>query len=125
MNNPQRIDLSSQKSETEWQHITDNFFLKATPKIYEWLSWVITLAALTYVQHKTKSIYISTTLVITYVFTYFYYITYFYQFLFVGFTFIKKSKLALFVSLILSGLLGYATWFIAREAVNAIAMSQL
>ena len=125
MKNPNKIDFSVQKSEAEWQHVTDNFFLKATPKVYEWLGWVITLAALTYVQHKTNSTYISVIVVITYILTYFYYIAYFYQFLFIGLPFLKKSKLALFASYVFSSLLAVITWLIVREAVNAVTMSQL
>ena len=125
MNNPNEIDFSAKKSEAGWQHVTDNFYLKATPKVYEWLGWVITLAALTYVQHKVNSPYISAIITITYILTYFYYIAYFYQFLFIGLPFLKKSKFALFVSYVLSSILAVITWLIVREAVNAITMSQL
>ncbi len=125
MNTPNKIDFSVKKSEAEWRHVIDNFFLKATPKVYEWLSWVITLAALTYVQYKTNSTYISVVVVITYTLTYFYYIAHFYQFLFIGLPFFKKTRLALFVSYVLSSLLAVITWLVVRETVNAVTMSQL
>lgn len=117
------IDFSIKKTESEWLDSSDNFFIKATPKIFEWLSWVITLAALTFVQQKTKSTYVSVTLVVTYFFSISYFFAYFYQFRFKGFSLVKNKNLALLVSLSFSGLLGGLTWLLVREAVNAVVLS--
>lgn len=124
MSELKEIDFSTEKTEAGWQDTIDVFFLCATPKLYEWLRWVITLAALTYVQHKTNSTSLSIVLNITYAFTTFYFIPYFYQFRFKGISIIKNSKLALFVSLFFSGLLAYFTWYLVTEAINAVVLSQ-
>ena len=118
------IDFSVKKTEAGWQHIIDSFFLSATPKLYEWLRWVITLAAITYVQNKTNSAFISAVLQTTYLFTTFYFIANFYQFRFKGLPLIKNPKIALFASLLISGLLAYFTWYMVTEAVNAVVLSQ-
>ena len=123
MTEPKEIDFSVKKTESEWQDTHDNFFIKATPKIFEWLSWVITLAALTFVQHKTKSTYVSVVLGVTYFFSVAYFFAYFYQFRFKGFPLVKNQKLVLLISLFFSGLLGGLTWLLIREAVNAVVLS--
>jgi len=124
MIDPKEIDFAAKKDEAGWQGVIDNFFLSATPKLYEWLRWVITLAALTYVQHKTNSTSVLVILRVTYTFTFFYFIAYFFQFRFKGLPLLKNPKLALFSSLLISGLLAYFTWYIVTEAVNAVAQSQ-
>ncbi len=66
MPDPKKITLSAQKSEAKWQTTLDTFFLAATPKVYEWLRWVIILAALSYVQRKCNSTAITVLLGVTY-----------------------------------------------------------
>ena len=124
MTDPKEINFSAEKTEHEWQTTSDAFFLAATPKLYEWLRWVITLAAISYVQHKSHSTAISVLLGVTYALTFSYFMVFFYQFKFTGLPVLKTPRAARLVSIILSGLLGGATWYLVRESVNAIVSSQ-
>lgn len=124
MADPKEIDFSAKKTEAEWQEKLDTFFLAATPKLFEWLRWVITLSALTYVQHKTKFPAVSVLLGVTYFLTVSYFIAFFYQFRFRGFPLLKSPRVALFTSLLLSGLLGGVTFLLVNEAVSAFVSTQ-
>ncbi len=125
MKEPIEIDFSAEKTELEFQKLTDKFFLAAAPKIYEWFRWVITLAALSYVQKKTNSKVILDIIHITYTFTAFYFVSYFYQFRFVGFPILKNQKVVFFLSSILSGLLTYFTIYMVTEAVKIVSISKI
>ncbi len=124
MTDPVEVDLSGKKSESEWQDLLDAFVLEATPKIYEWLRWVLTLAALTYVQHKSKSTALSVLLAVTGSLTFLYFLSFFYQIRIKNIPFLKRSRVALFASLLVSGLLGGITWLLVNEAVRAVVSSQ-
>ena len=71
MTDRKKIDFSAKKNEAGWQDTIDTFLLGVTPKLYEWLRWVIRFAALTYVQHKTNSKSLSFVINTTYTFTIF------------------------------------------------------
>ena len=124
MTDPKEINFSAEKTEYEWQVTSDAFFLAATPKLYEWLRWVITLAAISFVQQKSHSTAISVLLGLTYGLTFSYFMAFFYQFKFTGIPVLKTPRTARLVSIILSGLLGIATWYLIRESVNVIVASQ-
>jgi len=49
------IKLSHQDTEAGWMRICDRFYLAATPKWFEWLSWVLVLAAFQYLSTTTGS----------------------------------------------------------------------
>ena len=118
------IDLSAQKDELGWQNTMDKFFLEATPKVFEWLRWAITLAALTYVQRISNSKEILSVLYLTYAFVGYYFLAYFSKFKFTGFPFFKNKTIILFISWFISGLLTYFTYSLVMDLVNAVALSQ-
>ncbi len=124
MSDRKEINFSAKKSEGEWRATADAFFLAATPKFYEWLRWVITLAAISYVQRKSHSTAITVLLGITYALSISYFMAFFYQFRFIGLPLLKNPRAARFASILLSGLLGGATWYLVRESVRAIVASQ-
>jgi hypothetical protein len=43
-----KIDFNTKKTEADWQRVFDDFCIKATPKWFEWLGWVLILGALTF-----------------------------------------------------------------------------
>ena len=124
MANPKEIDLSAKKTESQWQEEVDTFVLAAAPKLYEWLRWVITLAALTYVELKTKSAAVTVLLAVTSSLTFLYFLSFFYRFQIKGLPFLKNPRAARFASLLISGLLGGITWYLVNEAVRAVVSSQ-
>jgi len=48
MGDTMKIDLKTKKTEAGWQKAVDDFWLKATPKWFEWLSWVLILGVFTF-----------------------------------------------------------------------------
>jgi threonine/homoserine/homoserine lactone efflux protein len=121
MTDPKEIDLSQQKSEAQWQATLDAFFLAVTPKVFEWLRWVITLAVLSVVQRKSNSFALSVLLGITYVLSILYFNAFFFQFRFVGLPLLKDRRLlSRFVSIFLSALLGGLTWYLVTESVRIV-----
>lgn len=124
MSDPKEIRILPPMVEGEWQTKHDAFFLAATPKFYEWLSWVITLAAMSYVQHKSPSSPMYVLIGITYVLTFYYYIAFFRQFKFRGFPLLKSPRDVRLVSYILSFLLSATMWGLVNEAVRVIVATQ-
>jgi len=124
MSDRKEIDFSIEKNEYEWQTTFDSFFLAATPEFYEWLRWVITLAAVSYVQRKSHSMAITVLLGVAYALSFSYFMAFFHQFKFTGFPLLKNPRADRFVSILLSGLLGGATWYLVSESITAIVASQ-
>jgi len=123
MRDPKLIDLSKQQSEAEWQATLDSFFLAATPKVFEWMRWVIALAALGYVQRKTGSAGLAVLLVAGHALVLFYFNAYFMRFEFRGLS-VRRPRAARIASLSLSGLLGFLTYIVVRASVDAVLMAQ-
>ncbi len=49
------IDLRRRETEAGWQGVIDRFALSATPRWFEWLGWVLILAAFDFVAAKSGS----------------------------------------------------------------------
>lgn len=123
MKDPREIDLSARKTEAGWQETIDAFVLAATPKLFEWLGWVLTLGALRFVANKTQSIAVLVAPGITNGLLILYFYSYFYQFTFTHQA-LRNRRTAQAVSLALSGALGGFTWYFVTELVNAVVASQ-
>lgn len=123
MNDPRKIDFSAKKTEAEWQATLDAFVLAATPKLFEWLRWVLTLAVLRFVAQKTGSTALSVSLAITNGLLVLYFYSYFFQFSFTH-AGIRSVRVARVVSVALSGALGGITWYLVVEAVHAVVAAQ-
>jgi hypothetical protein len=115
MQNLKRVDLSSKKTEAEWQTAIDRFWLDTTPEIFKWLGWVAALAALKVIEQKSGSKIVSAMNGLCYVAMIFYFNAFFFQYEFINTPFVKNSKLRRFVSLVISGALaGLAGWLASK-----------
>jgi len=115
------IDFSAKKTEYEWGETRDKFFLEATPKIFEWMRWIIVLAVVSYIKEISDSTAIKILLWILYIFTYGYFYSYFYQFKFFGFPGLKTDRARFLGSLFFSFLLTLATILLVTESIRIIA----
>lgn len=102
----------------------DRFYLAVTPKLYEWLRWVLTLAALSYVQKKSDSFALRLLFGLTLGLTCAYLNSFFYQFRFTGIPYVKSPTVARSLSILLAGSLGFATWLMVTAAVEALVAAQ-
>lgn len=116
-----KIDFKSKKTEAEWQKALDDFWMKATPKWFEWLGWIIILGAFTFLNKTQENLIIKVITGISYIALFFYLQSFFFSFEFHGLPFVKSEKVRRIISLILSVLLSYGAWLFLREVVSQIS----
>ncbi|CAH2030629.1 protein of unknown function [Trichlorobacter ammonificans] len=119
-----KVDITAKKSEYEWICSWDTFWLNATPRIFDWLRWAITLAAIQFVATKTHSVVAYTLLAISFMAMFNYYIAFFWQIKFIGFSWPKTSNGQRILSGAISCVIGYATYSIIKLMVSAVVSSQ-
>ena len=115
-----KIDFKTEKSEAEWQQAVDRFWLAVAPKWFGWLGWVLILAAITFAAEKTDNLAIRVIKGFSYVSFFMYFQSLFYQFEFENLPRIRNPKLARFISLAVSALLGYGVWLMLHSAVEKL-----
>ena len=113
-----KIDLTVEKTESQWQDALDNFWLSATPRLFEWLRWLVILAATTYLAQRSNSIALKTLVGVCYLSLYMYYQAFFYQFEISGLP-LFKVRIHRAISLGISALLGIGTFFLIKAAIDA------
>lgn len=118
------IDLTAKRTEHDWAAIFDRFWLTATPKLFEWFGWVLTLGAVLWVAKKTHSDVLQTVVYVMYVAVLFYYAAFFTRFEIRGLPLVKGRKAEFTVSLILSGAIAYLTVLLVTHGVDALVLAQ-
>jgi len=116
-----KIDLQNKKSEYGWQMAMDNFFLKATPKIFEWIGWVIVLGGLYYVANLTSSDVVNTAYFILLFFTFYYFQGFFYSFEFHRLPFISSEKWRRTFSLLISGTMTFLIMVFIQKLIIQVS----
>jgi hypothetical protein len=115
------IDFSRQETEAGWQAVVDNFWLNATPVWFDWLKWIMMLAALLVVAGKSGSYVIQGLTAFSFVAMYFYFTAFFFRIKLKGLPFKRLEKNAFAVSLLLSGLLTAGAAWCAIYLARAVA----
>jgi hypothetical protein len=121
---PLKVDLSAKKTEPEWLRAWDDFWLATTPKVFEWLRWAITLAAVQYIAKKTHSTAAYVVLMVGFIAMLNFYFAYFGRIRFVGFSWPASETGRRLVSTMASVLLGCGTYWLIRLIVDAIVSAQ-
>jgi hypothetical protein len=116
-----KIDFKTKKTEAEWQKTLDDFWMKATPKWFEWSGWIIILGAFTFLSKTQENMIIKVITGISYIALFFYFQSFFFSFEFHGIPFVKFEKVRRIISLTLSALLSYGTWLFLCEVVSQIS----
>jgi hypothetical protein len=115
-----KIDLKAKKTEAGWQKAVDDFWLKAAPKWFEWLSWVLILGVFTFLDKNYKIPIVSAVTIISYLSLLFYLQSFFFSIEFHGVPFVKSDRIRRLISLLLSGILSYSVWLFLYRIVSAI-----
>lgn len=121
MGNTMKIDLKVKKTEAGWQKAVDDFWLKATPKLFEWLSWVLILGVFTFLDENYEIPIVSAVIIISYLSLLFYLQSFFFSIEFHGVPFVKSDRIRRLISLLLSGILSYSVWLFLYRIVSAIS----
>jgi hypothetical protein len=110
-----------QKPENDgWVERNHRFWYLATPKIFEWFSWVAVLGALNYLHRKSGSPWILTLMLLGYLSLVFYFSAFFSRHP-IKIPFIRDKNNHELVSGILAILLGYLTSVLSQHAVSAFS----
>lgn len=115
-----KIDLNTRKTEAEWQKAFDAFWMKATPKWFEWLRWLLIVGVFTILSKTQENRIIKYVLGISYVALFFYFQGFFFSVEFHGLPFVKSEKARRTISLILSAVLLACTGFFLSEVISQI-----
>ena len=118
------IDISVKKTEGQWLWATDQFWLEATPKLFEWFRWVIALAALTYVAERANDQILRSLVGASNFAVLAYYFAYFSRFKLRGLPFIKSRRAELVLSVLVSFTIAYLTYRLVNYSVGVLVGTQ-
>jgi hypothetical protein len=116
-NKRKRIDVRVKKTEAGWIDWMDKITFTNVPKWFDFIEWLFLLGAMSYLVEKTNSVYIKIIYAISYVFLSIYVFRYFLSIDYILFPFIKSVKIQLLISVILGGLLGYASHLLIQKII--------
>jgi hypothetical protein len=118
-----RIELDFRHRETEagWQGVIDHFALEATSKWFEWLGWVLVLAAFQYVADQSGSRFARAIPALSVVLLWLYFNAFFFRLHFKGWPLVRSARVERILSVVVSGLLSSACWFAARGVAQIVA----
>lgn len=120
MGRSMKIDFNTKKTEVGWIRASDDFWMKATPRWFEWLGWVLILGAFAFLIELTSNAVVR----IAYAFSYFallcYLQSFFFSLDFHGLPFVKSEKIRGYLSLLISGILAFGTWLFLHRLVSEI-----
>lgn len=115
---PSKPEPNASINDSPGLEMWDAFWLTATPRIFEWMRWAITLAAIQFVANQTKSLWAYAVLIVGYIALLNYYWAFFGKFK-MGITTTSRAGSLLWAALVVS--LGYGTYWFIRLLVQAIA----
>jgi len=115
------VDFSGKKPEAAWQIWWDRLYLNAVPVWFDWLKWIMMLAALKVIAVKSGSLIVGTLLSFSSLLMYFYFLAFFMRFRIKGLSIIGSEKRQFLVSLILSALLSTGAYWCAISLADAVA----
>ena len=118
---PIELDLRQRETEAGWQRLIDSFALEATPKWFEWLGWVLVLAAFEYVAHRSGHPLAWLAPAICVLMLWLYFNAFFFRLHFKRWPGIKSQRAERAVSVVLSGLLSAVSWFGATTIARILA----
>lgn len=91
-NDFREVNLQAKKTEAGWYMAVSRFFLRATPRLFEWFSWVLILGALSYLSESTESLAVEILLFAGWMFFIFYFLYYINQYTWRGLGFVYTYK---------------------------------
>ena len=118
---PVKLDLRHRESEAGWQRVIDRFVLKAAPKWFEWLNWVLVIAAFQYVADQSRNQLVRLVPALSVVLLWLYFNAFFFRLRLKGLPLVRSARVERAVSIVISALLSTACWFAARSVASVVA----
>jgi len=118
---PIELDLRHRESEAGWQRVIDTFALEATPKWFEWLGWVLVLAAFQYLSGQSGSRLVRPIPALSVGLLWLYFNAFFFRLKFKGWPLVRSARVERAMSIVISGLLSTACWLAARSVASVVA----
>jgi len=118
---PIELDLRRRETEAGWQRVIDTFALEATPKWFEWLGWVLVLAAFQYLAGQSGSRLVRPIPVLSAGLLWLYFNAFFFRMRFKGWPLVRSTRVERVMSIAISGVLSTACWFTARSVASVVA----
>ena len=115
-----KIDFQAKKTEAEWLRTLDDFWMKATPKWFEWLEWLLILGAIQFLAKQTQNTVLRVVSATSYAALFFYLQSFFFSLEFYGFPLTKSERVRRLLSLVLSGILAIALGLLFAKLVSQI-----
>ena len=115
-----KIDSNTKKTEAGWIRSSDDFWMKATPRWFEWLGWVLILGAFAFLIELTSNAVVRIAYDLSYIALFFYLQSFFFSLDFHGLPFVRSEKIREYLSLLISGILAVGTWLFLHRLVLEI-----
>ena len=107
---PIEIDFAHKATEAQWQQILDEFGAKAAPVWFNWLGWVLLLGAQVYLVKQVHSLLLAFTIVISVGLLYLHFHSFFYRLDFKNVPVVGRRLNKRALSLMISGVVAFASW---------------
>ena len=115
-----KINFNVKKTEKEWQNSWDQFWIAITPLWFDWLQWILVLGVLGYIAKQTQNLFLAIIYVFSYMAFYSYLQGIFYSLEFQGLPFVKTKRAQRIMSLLLSGIMAIAVWFLISNVISEL-----
>lgn len=118
---PIERDLRHRETEAGWQQVIDGFALEATPRWFEWLGWVLVLAAFQYLADQGGSRLVRMVPALSVGLLWLYFNAFFFRLQIKGWPLVQSARTERALSIVLSGSLSMACWFAVRSVATVVA----
>lgn len=115
-----KVNFKSKKTEEQWQASIDEFWIKVTPLWFDWLQWILVLGVISFLAKETDNKILIGVSGFSYLAFFFYLQSLFYSIEFKGFPIIQSKRGQRIISLIVSGVLSYAIWYLLFSLISQI-----
>ena len=115
------VDLRRRETEAGWNRVIDTFALEATPKWFEWLGWVLVIAAFQYLADQSGSRAIYFLLALSFVLLWLYFNAFFFRLRFKGLPLVRSAPVEHAASILISGAFSASCFFAAKWAARVLA----
>jgi len=88
-----KIHFNTKKTEADWQRVLDDFWIKTTPRWFEWLGWVLILGAFSFLTKLTQNMILNIACGFSCVALFFYLQSFFSLWIYMDFLLSSRRKL--------------------------------
>lgn len=117
---PTEVNLRAEQTEAEWLQAFDRFWMRFTPRWFDWLQWILVLGVIKFIAAETQNKFVDTAYQLSHFGLYFYLQALFFSIEFEGFPVLKSRCAQRVASLLLSGLLTFAVWHFLHHLVSQL-----